>query len=582
MMIKKKLLETAPAAWKGKKKREKALFQRTVFYLAAQIVQPGILEVTGYGDTKGEPLFRHFVDDTHYMTYNPKRGEWCGDSLETITMYDKVETAEGFGNVVAEFLGKDHGSTWEIERYEQTQNAERRHRANQRKHDRINKHLKEITRPLPRGFASWAVRMAKKQGAFAYVKLYQRSVNGFEERIFYVDHENRLCELVRAFSDTATGLWTEWFYGCRLAAGQKQTFWDKKGQSMISMIPRKCFLYMKNLDELGLERHVTETLRIFENEYLDFSFLIWITEEHPQFEYLAKQGFTEIIKDYIKQGVVIDKKEIQGRSIAEMFGLTGEQVQRLKEYKQHGLKAVRVLQMERERTPDDVMRILVRSPKQVIRIAGDLTAAGHSLTHMIRTVIKAEKGNKIRAVTMSTYKDYLDMAEELGMNTKDKIVLKNKRWKEFHDTYLEELNRRRDEKGRKARERKFKRIRKDYQRNRTIFGYRDAEFEIRVPECAEDIVAEGRAQHHCVGASDTYMKRMAKRESFILFLRKRKEPEKPFYTIECTATKILQMRAEYNRQPQLEQVQAFMNKVMKHAKKAIAKERKEAQLAAAG
>lgn len=579
MMMKKKLLEIATAAGTWKKQKKKALFQ-TQWYLAAQIAMPGILEVTGYSDPKGKPLFRHFVDETHYMTFNENTKKWNGDSLETIILYDYMETDGEFGKTVAEFLEADRGGVWEIEYYESEQNREKRIRAARKKSERINKHLREVTNPLPRGFASWARKVAHKP--FSCVKLYQRGKTGFEERLFYVDHKNKLLEIVRAFTDEINGTWRSWFYGCGVAAGKKQTFWDKKSQSIISVIPRKCYLYMKNLDELGLEKQVTETLRAFEGEYLDFGFLIYMAEKRPQWEYLAKQGFTEIIKDYIKLGSIYEEIPANAHGLTDIFGLLPEQAQRLKQYKDGGLKAVRVLQMERERTPDDVMRILMRSPKQVIAITKELTAAGHNMTQMIRTVVKAEKGNSIRVSTMSLYKDYLDMAEELGMNTKDKIVLKNKRWKEFHDTYLEELNRRRDEKGRKARERKFKQIRKDYQRNRTIFEYRDAEFEIRVPECAEDIVQEGRAQHHCVGASDTYMQRMARRESFILFLRKRKKPDTPFYTIECTETKILQMRSEYNRQPDLKQVQAFMEKVMRHAKRAIAKERKEAQLAAAG
>ena len=122
------------------------------------------------------------------------------------------------------------------------------------------------------------------------------------------------------------------------------------------------------------------------------------------------------------------------------------------------------------------------------------------------------------------------MAANRGMQITDEIVYRNKRWKDFHDQYVAEANRKKDE----AR--------------------------------AADIIEEGRRQHHCVGAHDRYMKEMSARESFILFLRKAEDPQTPYYTIQTDIQRIQQFYAAYDRQPDKEIVEKIMTAWLKQVK----------------
>ena len=45
-------------------------------------------------------------------------------------------------------------------------------------------------------------------------------------------------------------------------------------------------------------------------------------------------------------------------------------------------------------------------------------------------------------------------------------------------------------------------------------------------------MAEGNELKHCITGKETYFDRMAKQESYLLFLRKTDTPEKPYYTLE--------------------------------------------------
>jgi len=66
---------------------------------------------------------------------------------------------------------------------------------------------------------------------------------------------------------------------------------------------------------------------------------------------------------------------------------------------------------------------------------------------------------------------------------------------------------------------------------------------IVMPESAEDIKLEGQTLNHCVG---TYVDKVAKRETMILFIRKKEDPGQPYYTMEYRNGKVAQCRGKRN------------------------------------
>ena len=57
-------------------------------------------------------------------------------------------------------------------------------------------------------------------------------------------------------------------------------------------------------------------------------------------------------------------------------------------------------------------------------------------------------------------------------------------------------------------------------------------YAVLVPKEVKDIVAEGYALHHCVRTSDRYFDRIARKESFIGFVRRADALDTPYYTLE--------------------------------------------------
>ena len=67
---------------------------------------------------------------------------------------------------------------------------------------------------------------------------------------------------------------------------------------------------------------------------------------------------------------------------------------------------------------------------------------------------------------------------------------------------------------------------------KTKYEYKDKSYAIIVPEKVEDILMEGAILGHCLDRTDIYFDRIHRRESYIVFLRKAKAPDCPYYTLE--------------------------------------------------
>ena len=181
---------------------------------------------------------------------------------------------------------------------------------------------------------------------------------------------------------------------------------------------------------------------------------------------------------------------------------------------------------------------------------------------------QAEKMKMPVSDVWDAYEDYLDMAEQRGMDITDEIVCKNNRMMEFHDRYLDEENRKNNQKRDEEVDTKFKKIEEDYRKNTEHFAFETDDYLIKIPQKASDITNEGRFQHHCVGASDNYLSKMVNGTTYILFLRKKAIPNRPYYTLEVKYNgDVIQKRSMYNRQPNIEKINEVLEVWQKEIKK---------------
>lgn len=95
------------------------------------------------------------------------------------------------------------------------------------------------------------------------------------------------------------------------------------------------------------------------------------------------------------------------------------------------------------------------------------------------------------------------------------------------------------------RQKKEEAKRKKLDETRKIYEYEDDAFIIRLPKTANEIVYEGTAQHICIGG---YVSRHSVGDTNLFFLRRKSQPDTPFYAIEMNnSNSIVQIHGFGNR-----------------------------------
>lgn len=102
-----------------------------------------------------------------------------------------------------------------------------------------------------------------------------------------------------------------------------------------------------------------------------------------------------------------------------------------------------------------------------------------------------------------TYVDYLHMRIQRGYDLHNQIFLFPRDLRLAHDQMVIETNAEEIRKREQAVSEKYPDIRKNYRGLRNQYIYEDEDYLIRPARSAEEIVAEGRILHHCVGG-DSY------------------------------------------------------------------------------
>ena len=171
------------------------------------------------------------------------------------------------------------------------------------------------------------------------------------------------------------------------------------------------------------------------------------------------------------------------------------------------------------------------------------------------------------------------MARQEGYDISDDIVRFPRDLKARHNHLVELGNQREDDKRLKGYKKLDEQIKQRLPEMKRYF-WEDTEYMIIPAGTCKELMDEGRSLHHCVGRNDTYMKKMADGISWILFLRKKENLDRPYYTIEISLKDdhIIQFYSEYDRQPD----KGIITDVLNRYKSSIRKKKIKIQVPAAG
>ena len=254
-------------------------------------------------------------------------------------------------------------------------------------------------------------------------------------------------------------------------------------------------------------------------------------KKHYNAEYLLKSGYSGLVKDAVDQRcfVDIDWKENNLLKMLRLnrteFAMLKGQENRYREYMEY-----------RKIFPDC-------KPEELLQFEEFFGYKFGILDRVLRNsglhIRKLYRYLKSHDVEINDYCDYLTECQKLKYDLSDDAIRCPKHFTEAHARTTSRIQWQHDAKTLKA----FRKAMPE----RKKLEFASGELLIRQPRSMDEIIAEGRMLHHCVGG---YAERHARGELHILFIRKQAEPDVPYYTMELsTGGDVVQVRGLKNCYP---------------------------------
>lgn len=392
-------------------------------------------------------------------------------------------------------------------------------------------------------------------------KLLRHHVDGWNNQKLEVFEDVR-ARLDDSFNEMELFEWGEYKYTgvfrwCHIA---RNTIWGYYSPREFGLT----LMYTPNLKRVlkgtGIENIDFKKLcRTSEKKRISPSKVLSTSKRYPFIEYMQKIGLDALVQE-IYTWSVKEMLNPEGKRLTEVLMLDKQRLNRLvaMDGDRHILRALQYEYSTGSRISDKNLEFCRANDIYVDKLP--LEKTGMNAERMLNYLAKQSEINEMQFCdTLRLYKDYLDVAETLGADVSDEIICHTSDLRGWHGKYVEEKNR----KAARYRDievnRKYGQIKEDYLKNLEHFSWENDELVMLVPKKASDITKEGRVQHHCVGASDTYVSKMNEGRSFILFLRHKDRPKEAFYTIECKWDgRILQWYGAYDRKPDKEKIDAVL------------------------
>lgn len=291
--------------------------------------------------------------------------------------------------------------------------------------------------------------------------------------------------------------------------------------------------------------------------------------KHPNVEYLVKAGYGTVITEeevgYYswrpRRKIGVDANiDLRSNNLLKMLGLNRTEFKTLKGSENRYYEYVRW----RREYPD-------LKPAELLSLAKAFHCEFSTARKL--TELTGRKPPRIAAyiseqdISLHDYEDYLWQCRELRYDMKDTAISFPHDFRTMHTRCSEILQQIHEEENRRKREEKARVFSENYQL-RTALEFSSGDYFIRQPESMEEIVAEGRALHHCVAG---YAVRHAEGILHILFIRRVSDPDTPLYTMELsTSGKVEQVRGLRNCDPTAE-AKAFVEQYKQYIKKIFRK-----------
>lgn len=336
-------------------------------------------------------------------------------------------------------------------------------------------------------------------------------------------------------------------------------------------------IYNKNLPYIGKkELKRTGFLQVLKKMEVNPEYYLAAFKKRPILEKLIKADLYQLTQE-----VLWDNTQMQFKSdssLAKALEINKDQLKRLRKMN-GGILALNWLQYEKrsnKNISDDVIVWFQKSELDPDKLSFilDRMSPLQVKNYLIR---QAEQYDESIRGTLTTWKDYLSMAEKCGHDVEDEIIYRtSKLFKRHQDLVDKMVQLKRLERVREVLA-QFPNVQRILLEIKEKYAYEDKEYAIIVPKSIEEICREGETLHHCVGSSDNYFAKIHSKEAYILFLRKMQHIDLPYYTLEVEPDgTIRQKQTGYGREKKdIQSVQEFLTRWQREVRMRIGKEEKK-------
>jgi len=277
--------------------------------------------------------------------------------------------------------------------------------------------------------------------------------------------------------------------------------------------------------------------------------------KHPNFEYLVKQNYdflvTEMYSGYwgTRQFLSVSPYiNWKSNNLLKMLGLNRSEFKAL-QGQEKLYESYRIWRDRYEKTYSiDKLLLLTKVFGGEVGTGERFAAATGLKIHRIARYLSENNIDK------RDYSDYLTQCRDLHYDLCDTAISMPHNFEEMHCRLSAIFEHSGSE--------EMKPVFAENYVKRKRLNYENETLMIRQPETFDEIVVEGKILNHCVGG---YAKRHTLYKLHIMFIRRKSDPTKPFYTVEVSepTLDIIQVRGKRNA-TMTEEVRSFVEEYKKY------------------
>ncbi|MDE7121503.1 MAG: PcfJ domain-containing protein [Oscillospiraceae bacterium] len=260
--------------------------------------------------------------------------------------------------------------------------------------------------------------------------------------------------------------------------------------------------------------------------------------KHRNLEYLMKSGYDGVVEETYTYNAFFKEQEHlsiaypinwKSNNLLKMLNLNRTEFKILQGNEQHYLTYLRWRETFPEYKPTELLTICKTFGDQhgtMFRFC-ELTGLKPK-----RIATYLEKNH----ICEHDYQDYLKQCQHLKYNLRDTAINMPHNFMQMHERLTEIIKYKANE--------TLRQHFAEHIPGRRKLEFQDGNLMICQPNSMDNIIAEGKALHHCVAG---YAERHAEGKLHILFIRQSDKPDVPFYTMELTTVgRIIQVRGSHN------------------------------------